>query len=521
LPLALTLFALCAAPASAQSKELNRRERGDLAIHARAILRHHCFECHGGNRKVSTLPILEHKKLIATSNPVPFVASKKVAESQIIQFIEDGSMPPGNRDRLTSAEIDRLKEWIAEGAPSFPTTFDDAGTLQAILTDLAAQPDASKEHLRYFSFAHLISDKGPLPDLKKAEFELGRALREVGLIDLQNPPPPPQPVDDTATLFRFDVRTVGWDNRQLFTTSVNGAVGSPHQLSAYDLLLLEYPFGSLPADPRFADYFARAKLVRPIPFLRAEWVSRALMNPKSEKHEPTPLAADLKSLTALSAALKKQDFPAVGQEEKMPCGVRPLAFGRQTSVPAAVKPTTPSPILPFDSWYSGDVSMDPSPLNVAAELVTPEGQALTSVTAGQRFHLKVKAKQNAWFVLLMVDGQGGVRVMPTNRDRFFNAEQIILTPKPMQSGDLPAFSISPTTEDKKPIEYFVLLVAESGEPLPAVSIVQSRHSQGPDCYKENLFPIFRFLFDQQKTEKFDPSKVVRKVIPIQLRQKSE
>ena len=41
-------------------------------------------------------------------NPVPFVAPGKVAASQVIQFLEDGSMPPGDRPRPTDEEVNGL-----------------------------------------------------------------------------------------------------------------------------------------------------------------------------------------------------------------------------------------------------------------------------------------------------------------------------------------------------------------------------------------------------------------------------
>ena len=116
--------------------------------------------------------------MAAGPNPVPFVSPGQDEASQIIQFIEDGSMPPGDRPRPTDEETGTLKEWIRETAPSYPRDFDDRTTLEAMLADLRQHAEEAP-HLRYFSLAHLIRDNEPLPDLKKVEFDLQRARHVV------------------------------------------------------------------------------------------------------------------------------------------------------------------------------------------------------------------------------------------------------------------------------------------------------------------------------------------------------
>ncbi len=504
--LAFAVTALLAASSVARANkpdDLSPRARGDLAIHARAILKKHCYECHGGPKTRSTLSILEHNKLVDTRNPVPFVSPKNVAGSQIIHFIEDGSMPPGSRPRLKPEEIDALKQWIAASSPRFPAAFDDASTLQTILDDLATHP-ADAEYLRYFSFAHLIREDTALPDLKKAVPDLYHALAAAGV----DPREMPQEVDDTATLFRFDVRfganKVGWANRDLFSTPGGGI----HQvLSVYDVLLLEYPHGSM-VDKRFDDYLTKAKLVRPIPFLRADWVTRVLLNGKVK----LPLADDLKSLTELSVAL------ADGKEDKIPLGPKTRAFDGQDPVQPAAKPEPRLPILPFSAWYSGDVHVDPPPFTLTAELIDEKGIGLKSVQTGQPFKLRVNTKPNVRFTLLMVHADGAVRVDPTRQNTIFAQAQTDLTPMGSDS-----FRITDIiTGQPKATEYFVLLASESL--LPPVTIVRSRHKPsafGGDEKPEN-FPINRFLFDLETKSanfdpaKFDPTKVIRKVIPIPL-----
>ena len=57
----------------------------------------------------------------------------------------------------------------------------------------------------------------------------------------------------------------------------------------------------------------------PIPFIRADWLTAAL-------GKDSPLAADLRSLTALHTALEG------GEGARLPCGPTPRAFGRLNPV---------------------------------------------------------------------------------------------------------------------------------------------------------------------------------------------
>ena len=180
--------------------------------------------------------------------------------------------PPAIDRARPEEEIQTVKDWIGATAPSYPRrAFDDRTTLQEILNDLQKHPEAAP-NLRYFSLAHLVRDDADLPDLKRIEFNLNKALTWCGV----KPPagkPAAEPVDGTATLFRFDVRHAGWDNRSLFFRSPKGGSPDLFPLTPYDLILLEYPHAValLPGDaltPRLTDYFAAARLARPMPFLR-------------------------------------------------------------------------------------------------------------------------------------------------------------------------------------------------------------------------------------------------------------
>jgi hypothetical protein len=498
---ALTHF-LTASPAHAD-EPLTHRAKGDLAIQARAILKKHCYDCHGGPASRGTIAVLEHPRLVATGpNPVPFVAPGKVAASQIVHFLEDGSMPPGDRPRPTNEEIKIVKDWIQAAAPGYPVEFDDRATLDAMFRDLESRANDAP-YYRYISFAHLIRDDAELPNLKKAEFDLQKALTWCGV----TAPPErdlAEPVDAAATLFRLDVRHAGWDTRELFFRTVKAAPAGIASLTPFDLILLEYPHAyALRGDDRHArplkDYFANARLARPVPFLRADWVAGNLA-----MH--TPLAEDLRSLNGLAAELKKAQWPALGKEENMPCGPVPRAFAEKNPVQAAPKPAAALPVLPLSAWYTGDSQAERPEFTLKAEAVDMQDNVVTTVKKGDLFRLRVTCDRDVHFVLLMVWANGDVVVQPTKPGGFLKADERHVTPS-----NAGAFRITDIINGA-PVatEYFVLLA--SLKPIPTPVIIQSRHADDPNCRKMNKYPIRRFLVEGDTN--FDPTQVVRRVIPV-------
>ncbi|VTT99943.1 hypothetical protein : Serine/threonine protein kinase OS=Singulisphaera acidiphila (strain ATCC BAA-1392 / DSM 18658 / VKM B-2454 / MOB10) GN=Sinac_0241 PE=4 SV=1: PSCyt1 [Gemmataceae bacterium] len=478
--------------------KLTHRQRGDLALRARAIFQQHCFACHGGGKSRSTLRVLQHDHLVAKTNPVPFVVPGNPAGSQVVQFLEDGSMPPGTGPRPTPEEVAAIRQWVAAGAPRFPVTFDDAGTLQAIAEAAAARP-ADAPHLRYLSFSHLVTPETPRPDLAAAERSLQRALSGAGV----GGDALPEPVDDAATLFRLDARKVRWDDREVFSSFDKLTTGGVFPLSAYDLLLLEYPH--LPAAPvpaALGGYLAGAKLARDVPFLRADWLADALY----AREQPRPLAGDLKSLAELSAALAKPG--------RAPAGPAYRPFDELKQPPAVTRPAAQAAALPFASWYSGDAAVEPPPLAVTWEFVGEDGGPLKAIPYGAPFKLRLTGRNNLRFRLLLVGTDGVVRVQATNRNGIFNGEQVDVTPAQGAT-----FRITPVRKGAN--EYFVLFVSES--PLPPVTIVRSRHGTSLEAEEDGRYPVTRFLFNTaaKVDDGFDPAKwnpagVVRKVIPIPL-----
>ena len=475
LVLAAGIAALLVDRTSAAEPERTRRQTGDLAIQSRAILGKYCGECHKDGSTRSALAVLDHKQLVGLQSPIPF-AAKTGARSQILEFLDDGSMPPAGHPRPTDAEIAVLKQWIAAKAPSFPKAFDTATTQRTLLDDLEQIEEKNRPFMRYLSIAHLVAEGTGTLALKAVEFNLQRALAAA----TEANPAPPVPIDDSATLFRLDIRTLGWHAPDLFEKVVDGNEAGVFPMNAFDLILLEYPDAATIAGPdaaRLTRALGDMKQLRPIPFLKADWFADALLN----KGVHTPLAEELKSLIRLA-------------EKK----TKPRPDGKLNE-DFASRPSLRSAVPPLGAFYPKHVAAQAPPFpKLTLEVIDPKGDAIALVETEEAFRLKVTADADGYFVLLMRWSNGELGVQKVEGGYKFKADKArILSP---QKKEAPfAFQISGLLNGKdKGNEYFILL-ASPGE-IAAPTIVRSAHAK---------FPIWRFL-----PEPVEPGAVQRAVAEI-------
>jgi hypothetical protein len=499
-----------AAPVRAdEPAKLTRRERGDLAIQARAILRHYCKECHGEAPVRDAVSVLDHAGLTAKGPPVPFVnLDDPRGRSQVIELIEDGSMPPGGRDRPTTDELAVLKRWVAQAAPSYPKAFDDTATLDVMIADFDRQKAEDRPFLRYLSLAHLVPDDSlQPPTLAGVEFRLQQSLRAA--TTEARPVPPPVPVDDTATLFRLDIRALGWDSRGLFVRVVeNSTRPDEYTMTPFDLILLEYPhgFALAPKDPRaggLGRFLAATRQLRPVPFLRADWLADTLRNNAINPPVNRPLAEELKGLVALAEAKAKDP-------KARPCGVRSRPFFemKPLEVPAVADRVA---LPPFSAWYGGSLTPDPNGLKFEAVLPLKGNKVASEVELGERFKFRVSADRDLRLLLLNVMATGDVRVIPIAdgdvlpRSTPQDDRSRLLRPDTEQLGFVNTSLLSGAVET----EHWVLVAAP--EEVPPPTVVRSIHHDGPDCRMMKVAPVWRFIFDAP-VERFDPNRASRKVL---------
>jgi len=452
---------LIAVPASAQPAA---QERSDLVLRARAILKSHCSECHkpGGQ----SFDILDHAVLTGP-HPVPFVDLKKGGRSQVVEFLEDGSMPPAGRPRPSQEDIGALKAWIAAGAPVYPKAFDDAMVAAAVEADWRTRKPA--ENQRYVSFANLIESNPSLAGLREQESKLRAALQSATsgkrAVELA-------PVDPAGTVYRLDVKKLGWiEPDQFVEIDPRGAPGNPSELLAVDLVSLEYPFAVIePA--RFAKLLPKSRHA----ILRGDWLIEALA-------PGSPLAADLRAMAELADA--KPDDP--------PPGVK-VSFAKLNA------PTANGTHPPLTAWYAEDRTSN----LLAVQFGLKDRKPPYSVKSIDKLLLEATSSRTARSLVFNLMSDGTVRQRTA-------IESVLKQGEPFAfPGELKLSIIGAADEQR---ERFVLFTSD--QELPKFTIVRSQHAN--DFEKHERFPIWRIAIDP--ASKFDPARVVRRTIEIRVTRK--
>lgn len=475
MPRALIALAALLAPALARGADPvpAHRARGDLAIAARDVLQRRCAACHTGSADPGTskLALLDHARLTAKGRPVP-------ATDLLLDLVKDGSMPPGNRAAPTARELAALEAWAKAGAPEFPAAFDTAYVLRHVADDLDREIARNKlryggEYMRYASFAHLIRDGEPLPDVGALEARLNAALSTA-----TSRPEKLVAIDPAGVVFRIDLTRLGWSTADLFERFTLGKRDGQHTdaLGPFDLLLLEYPRAevlapNVPFAKRHAPFLAPKNQARPVPFVRGDWLIDALMNGKNL----TPLAHDLKSLAALQTAFSRSTPAPAGHDARPLAGARPVA----------------GPGPPLAALYASDVTPDPAPLALSVELVA-NGKPVAQVVEDAPYKLRATADRAVRIVLLKVLADGELRVQQIEGGDALRAKE--------------SRELSPGGEGfvTGPETLGFLLFACTDE-LPAPLVLRSRHADKH---------VWRFLLEPSAKYPFDPGAVVRKWVPV-------
>lgn len=265
--LLLSGFALPLSPAAAQPKRTAAADH--LALQAREILVTHCVKCHGPSAESRAgLNVLSRKMLVEDRR----VVRATRGASELLDVVAAGAMPPGTHRRLTTDEVETLGKWIDAGAPD-PAASDDYVRRQ-IAADWAG-PARQSGTARYLSLNHLLhaqSSRGRFDAAKKqlADAVAGAAKGGARL----------EPIDPLQSVFRVDLADLGWDARPFTEIEIKAGkeeeVG-PSTLRVYDALLLEYPYGYLTAAADdLAAYLRKADDLRPVAYLRGDWLTAAL-----------------------------------------------------------------------------------------------------------------------------------------------------------------------------------------------------------------------------------------------------
>jgi hypothetical protein len=235
----------------------------ELGARAQDILRRHCFVCHGQDLKTvrAGLNILERGQLMGRKLVVPQAAD----DSELLGFIEDGTMPPAGRPAMPKEDRAILRAWIQAGAPPFPDLqLGNPYVLRSIFEDVKKLPKQERAAVRYFSLNHLLAEERTRRELPRRRETLVLAI--AFLSRAEGKPARPVAIEPSATVYRVNLAELGW-NRKPYDNS---------PLTLFDLVLLEYPYGVADVTDRVYQELAEVFLLpaaqaRPIPYLRGDW----------------------------------------------------------------------------------------------------------------------------------------------------------------------------------------------------------------------------------------------------------
>jgi hypothetical protein len=374
--LSLALVFLFASSALAQ-----KLSPADLAIRSRAILAKHCTECHGDKPTRSELQVLDHSHW-KKERSVPLVRPKDPTASQVLDLIEEGSMPPGKHPKLRAEEVAVIRDWVASGAAAYPVRFDDEFAHAKILADVQKYEPDDTASFRYLSLHHLAAD-GSNADLQKARTEFLTAVMSVLRAGAEV-----QPIDPTETIFKIDLQTAGWHHLLFKKIDKKGLDGGPADGNLFDVVLLEYPHAVIPENsPAYeklgAAFLKPARQVRPIAFVRGDWFA--------EITTTSPLADDLSEL--------------IGRiEVVVPPGLlrpKPASTKKPASVPGAIGA--------LDAWHGSDPNGPSSVKGLKVGILDfTKKQPRSRFQPDDRFWLRVSADEPMYFQYIWVNSIGEI-----------------------------------------------------------------------------------------------------------------
>jgi len=177
----------------------------DRAADGEAVLRRYCVRCHSGPAARGDFDFVANTpKLVAKGFVVPGDGSHSV----VLERVEAGEMPPpGVKQRPSTKEIAALRAWI-EGmaAPGVAFRRDDVIS-DALAADLAALPADARPNARWLTLVHLANAGASGAALERYRLAVAELL---GSLTWSAAPPAIVAVDAERTIFRIDLRELGW-----------------------------------------------------------------------------------------------------------------------------------------------------------------------------------------------------------------------------------------------------------------------------------------------------------------------
>jgi hypothetical protein len=116
----------------------------------RPLLQAKCWRCHGEKSRKADLDLRTHAGALKGGESGPAVVPGRPDQSPLYEKAHSGAMPPGGKNRLSEAEVDAIRRWIAGGARSGP----GAGVNEAVAAGAVTQHDVLPILLRRCTVCH-------------------------------------------------------------------------------------------------------------------------------------------------------------------------------------------------------------------------------------------------------------------------------------------------------------------------------------------------------------------------------
>ncbi|MSQ97223.1 MAG: tetratricopeptide repeat protein [Gemmataceae bacterium] len=309
--LGVSLLALavwtCHALRSDANPQGAKADARDLAQKAGAILKTHCYRCHGqdvanegGFNYVADLRLLVSRRRVVAGDP---------AKSKLIKRILNAAdpMPPAEEKVRPSADdIALLKKWIEAGAPAAdevaPRAFlSSADMLKAMRDDLDKATPRDRQFLRYFTLTHLHNAGLSADEMQSFRHGLSNLLNS---LSWGKRIAAPQPIDPARTILRIDLRDYQWNEK------------------TWEAIVARNPYG-VQVESESAKAIAEATRCQ-LPYVRADWFVASASRP--------PLYHDIlelpRSESELEKLLRVDTLENVRQERALRAGFNSSGISR-------------------------------------------------------------------------------------------------------------------------------------------------------------------------------------------------
>ena len=217
----------------------------EFPVGVRTILERRCGLCHtyGERDPAGWGSALDLSRMIASDIIVPGDPDG----SRLYQRVAVRADMPYNGDRLSSAEVQTLRAWIANLArpTARPKTYEEI--LDLVADDQDAQSDLGDD-VRYLSFAHFAAERRSPEELAAAEAVLVVVLNS---LSKRATPVKPQAIDPERTIFRIELSDLGWSRGD------------------WDALVSFDPYCVRSDDGRHRTLYGRLRTEAP--YVRADW----------------------------------------------------------------------------------------------------------------------------------------------------------------------------------------------------------------------------------------------------------